>query len=260
MKIFFIIDETLIMLPDWFNQVINNLPKDIKVVGVTPAGHKNKQPTIFTYLYKNFLQLGAWSLIKLGFYLSHQCLKYLLFRLGLSHSPATITQVAQKYHLKIINSNNVNSPNYLTRLRKVKPEVIVSSGSQIFKKDLLSLPKTTCINRHSAALPAYGGLFPIFRAMINREKKIGVTIHHMVEKVDKGKVIYQELFSVKKDDTLFSLYQKSYDISVRAIIKALEIIQYHNKPIVIKNLKPSYYSFPTNKDWRTFFNKGNKFI
>ena len=90
-------------------------------------------------------------------------------------------------------------------------------------------------------LPSYAGLWPIFHAYINDEKFVGVTVHIMNNKVDSGNILYQKEIPIKKDDTIFSLYMKSFDISAKAIILALENL---NNTMTPKNQKSSYYSFP----------------
>ena len=64
-------------------------------------------------------------------------------------------------------------------------------------------------------LPSYAGLWPIFHAYINDEKFVGVTVHIMNNKVDSGNILYQKEIPIKKDDTIFSLYMKSFDISAK---------------------------------------------
>ena len=64
--------------------------------------------------------------------------------------------------------------------------IIISSNSLIFKKELLSIPKICTINRHSALLPSYGGLLPVFQSFIHGEKFTGVSIHYMNNKIENN--------------------------------------------------------------------------
>ena len=127
----------------------------------------------------------------------------------------------------------------------------------IFKEEILSIPKVCCINRHSSLLPSYAGLWPIFHAYINDEKFVGVSVHKMNNKIDSGDILHQEKIPIKKNDTIFSLYMKSFKISARAIILS---IKHLDKSISPQNSNDSYFSFPTNADWKVFRDKGGKFI
>lgn len=259
MKIIFIVDETLFLLPLWLDQTIDKLRRRHEVIAVTPLVTKTK-PTWENYILRNLFKLGTIFILKVIYIGLITKSREILFTLRLSSLPATIKQVAHKYKIKIINSENINNEVYTSQLKKLKPDVIVSSCSQIFKKELLHIPKIACINRHSALLPSYGGVFPIFRALINNEKRIGVTIHEMTEKIDVGRYVYQSIIPIKATDTLFTLYKKTYHKSVNATIRALEILAKNGSPVVVQGNNPSYYSFPKTEDWKKLFDLGKRII
>ena len=106
-------------------------------------------------------------------------------------------------------------------------------------------------------MPLYGGLWPIFHAFINNEKTVGVSAHIMNNKIDTGYVLYKKEVLIDKNDTIFTLYKKCFDISAEVIIEALkkvENIHIHN------NDEVQYFSFPTHNDWKVFRNQKGKFI
>lgn len=259
MKIVFIVDEANFLIPTWLDQVISQLTAD-QVVAITPlpvpqgANWLNNLLTNLRYLSLAQLVKFTWLVTKI--YLNQLC-----FFLGLSHYPQSITQVAQKYQIKIINTREVNHPQYLRKLTKLKPDIVFSSCSQIFKNKLLTLPKIACINRHTSLLPGYQGVLPIFWGMLNQEKIMGTTIHYMTSKVDQGKIIYQNSFQITDNDTLISVYRKAYSTAVEASVEALNIVRDKKKTVKLKHkMKPSYNSFPQNADWKKFFQQNLKFI
>lgn len=258
-RIFFIVDETPFFLPKWLDEVIENLNKHYRVIGITPLITHGK-PTFYNYIYQNFLTIGILSIIKILIAYSFILLRKFLFLLNFSSVPMSIAQVAKKHKVKTIITKDVNDSLYLGKLKELKPDIIVSSCSQIFHKELLSLPKNGCVNRHSGLLPSYAGVFPVFYAMINNEKYIGVTIHRMAETIDTGSILYQKRIQINKNGTLFSLYEKAYEASINATIYALEVIRGHQKPLVLKTGKSSYYSFPKKTDWDKFKKLGLRFI
>ena len=259
MKIFFIVDETSFFLPQWLDGVIENLKKHHGIIGITPLITHGK-PTFYNYIYKNFLSIGISSIIKILIGYVSILIKKFLFFVNLSSVPMSISQVAKKRKIKTITTENVNDTTYLDMLRRLKPDIIVSSCSQIFRKELLSLPKIGCINRHSGLLPSYGGVFPVFYAMINNEKYIGVTVHRMEQAIDSGSILYQEKIQINKNDTLFSLYEKAYKVSVNATIYAVEVICGNQRPHILSVKKSSYYSFPKKTDWDEFRKLRLKFV
>lgn len=259
MKIFFIVDETYFFLPQWLDEVIQSLKKHHKIIGITPLVTHGK-PTFYNYIYKNFPSVGTLSIIKILITYSFILLRKFLFLLNFSINPMSIVQVAKKHKIKTIITKDVNDSMYLDKLKKLKPDIIISSCSQIFHKELLSLPKNGCINRHSGLLPSYGGVFPVFYAMINNEKYIGVTVHRMEQVIDAGSILYQQKIQINKTDTLFSLYEKAYRASISVTLSAIKVICSNQKPHIIKGGLPSYYSFPKKTDWDKFKKLGLQFI
>lgn len=160
MKIVFIVDESNFLIPTWLDQVISKLKSD-QIMAITPLpvlGKSNWRNNLLA----NLPYLSVFQLVKFIFLVTKLQVNYLLYYLGLSRQPQSVTQVARKHRIKVINTCRVNDPRYLKKLTQLKPDIIFCSCSQIFKKKLLDLPKIACINRHTALLPSYQGVMPIF--------------------------------------------------------------------------------------------------
>lgn len=259
MKIFFIVDDTIFFLPSYLEGVLKCMDSKDKIIGVGILSSTSKN-TIYSYIVKTLKHIPLMQLIKLVMVFSILSLKRVFFLLKISKNPITISQVAKYYFVPIYRIRNVNDSNFPRILKELNVDIIISSCSSIFKKEILELPRIACINRHSALLPSYGGLFPIFQAMIHGEKEVGVTIHNMTEKIDEGKIISQRLIPITDDDSLFSLYEKSYKESIQATIDAVEILEKKLKPKIERQTKKSYFSYPKDEDWKIFFDQKNTFI
>lgn len=258
-RIFFIVDDTCFFLPKWLDEVIESLNKNHKIIGITPLAAHGK-PTFYNYIYRNLSSVGALSIVKLLIAYIVILFKKILFSLNISFTPISIGQVAKKHKIKTITTKNVNNSIYLDELKNLDPDIIISSCSQIFHKEILSLPKNGCINRHSSLLPSYAGVFPVFYAMIYNERYIGVTVHRMEEAIDAGSMLYQQKIEIDKRDTLFSLYEKTYRASSNVTLSAIAVILGKQKPHILNIVKSSYYSFPKKTDWNKFKKMGLKFI
>lgn len=84
--------------------------------------------------------------------------------------------------------------------------VVVAFG-EIIKQHLLDMPVLGCINVHASLLPKYRGAAPIQRAIINGETESGITIMHMVKKMDAGDMIKMVKVPISQDIT-FGEYEK----------------------------------------------------
>lgn len=261
MNVFFIVDEFPFFLPSYLLRTIRELDSlGFRVVGITPLVTPRGHKTLYSYLMKELPKLGIVSVFKLGFSYAGLILGRIGYTLGVLKVPYTVSQVAHMLRIPVVMTSRVNDPRYLNELRQLDIDIIVSSCSQIFKNDILSLPRLACINRHSGLLPSYGGLFPVFQAMIRDEKYVGATVHKMVARIDGGVILAQEKCRVQQGDTLFSLYEKTYALSVPVTVQAICKLR-DGKKTGIKNTYPeSYYSFPAGSDWDMFWSKRKKVI
>ena len=75
-------------------------------------------------------------------------------------------------------------------LKELDIDLIVTCAyGQIIPKEVLDLPKRGCVNVHASILPKYRGSAPIQWAIMNGDKKTGVTIMYMDEGMDTGDII-----------------------------------------------------------------------
>jgi len=79
------------------------------------------------------------------------------------------------------------------------------------------------INIHPSLLPRYKGLSTHSRAIQNKDKFSGCTVHFVTEKLDSGKIIMQKKIKILKKDTPSSLARKilkqEHKIYPKAILK-----------------------------------------
>jgi len=254
MRIYFIIVDEPFFHPNFLQKMIVDKDGEDEIVGVTILPDKSSKLTFVSYLKKQYEFWGlkgfVWLSVKFIYY------KFLdkvsdIFRLAKFYS---VKSVAKFYSVPFYEVNNVNDPEHLHYLSTKKIDLVVSACGQIFKKELLAIPEIGIINRHSSLLPKYGGLWPVFWALLHDEPNVGVSVHWMEEKIDTGKVIYQEKILVSTKDTLNTLYSKAFAISSNVVLKAINMIK-NNLYMPLKcdeTISPSYYSTPTKEQIKMF--------
>ena len=78
----------------------------------------------------------------------------------------------------------------IEKIKQVKPDlIIVVAFGQILPKEILELPRYGCINVHASLLPKYRWAAPINFAIINGEKKTGVSTMYMEEGLDTADML-----------------------------------------------------------------------
>ena len=174
----------------------------------------------------------------------------------------SISRVAKKNGIEIIQTNSLRNPWFLEKLKKLAIDVIISySCAFIFRDELLSLPRLGCINVHPGKLPKYRGVYPGFWTLLNQEKKCAVTVHMMNEKFDDGEIIQQDVFDLNGINTIHKMHLKVIQITPMTILNSLISLK-QGKKSTIKNdrSKATYFSFPTKKDGKKLRALGINFI
>ena len=94
---------------------------------------------------------------------------------------------------------------------------------RILSKDFIKKFNGKIINIHPSLLPKYRGLNTHSRAINNKEKFAGCTVHYVTAKLDSGKIILQKKIKIAANDNPTSLakkvLKKEYKLYPAAILK-----------------------------------------
>ena len=116
-----------------------------------------------------------------------------------------------KIKKKIFNLKNYNEneKNILTSLKKEKIKFICLAGyMKILSKKFIKKFDGKIINIHPSLLPKYKGLNTHSRAIKNKDKFSGCTVHYVTAKLDSGKIILQKKVKISAKDNPISLKKK----------------------------------------------------
>ena len=125
----------------------------------------------------------------------------------------------------ILNSNNkLNLELILQILKHKNISLICLAGyMKILKKNFISAFNGRIINIHPSLLPKYKGLNTHKRAINNKDKFAGCTVHYVTAKLDSGKIIMQKKIKISAKDSVASLAKKvlvqEYKLSPASILK-----------------------------------------
>ncbi|MDD4910314.1 MAG: methionyl-tRNA formyltransferase [Candidatus Omnitrophica bacterium] len=125
--------------------------------------------------------------------------------------------------------------------------VVVSYG-KIIPKPILDIPKTFSINLHASLLPKYRGAAPINRAIISGEKKTGVSIIRMNEKMDAGDILLKDETAISPDDNAVTLAGKLSSLGSRRLIEAIESIDKGGFSLIKQNEKEATFAPKLKKE------------
>ena len=116
-----------------------------------------------------------------------------------------------KIKKKIYDFNNMKKSEslILKQLKINKISLICLAGfMKILSPNFIKKFKGIILNIHPSLLPKYKGLNTHERALKNKEKYSGCTVHYVNSRLDSGKIILQTKVKILKKDTSSSLKRK----------------------------------------------------
>jgi phosphoribosylglycinamide formyltransferase-1 len=116
----------------------------------------------------------------------------------------------------------------LELLKKKKINLICLAGfMRILSKNFIQSFKGQILNIHPSLLPKYKGLNTHDRAIKNKDKYSGCTVHFVTAKLDSGKIIIQKKVKINKKDTPRTLANKvlaeEHKLYPEAILKIISL-------------------------------------
>tara|TARA_B100000035_G_scaffold312521_1_gene324155 strand:+ start:1601 stop:2182 length:582 start_codon:yes stop_codon:yes gene_type:complete len=126
-----------------------------------------------------------------------------------NNNKATGLKFCKQYQIKkIINpiSTKISEKILISILKKNDIKFICLAGfMSILSKDFIKKFNGKILNIHPSLLPKYKGLNTHYRAIINKDKYSGCTVHFVNSKLDSGKIVSQKKVKIFKNDTVRSL-------------------------------------------------------
>lgn len=136
-------------------------------------------------------------------------------------TPSPVKTLAKRYNIQVAQSEKIL--NLKSLIFNLKPElIIVAAFGQILPKEILEIPKYGCLNVHPSLLPKYRGPSPIQSFILNGDKKTGVTIILMDEKIDHGQILTNSKFQIPNPKiTYLELHNKLAELGVKLLIETI---------------------------------------
>jgi methionyl-tRNA formyltransferase len=163
---------------------------------------------------------------------------------------------ALRLNIPVYQPLSITEEGFVDKLKSSKADffVVVSFGT-ILPAEILEIPKSCCLNIHASLLPRYRGAAPVRWALINGEKKTGVTIIKMNEKLDAGDIVLRKELKIEEADTSEILDNKLAGIGAELLIEAIGLTMNGKAKFIKQNEKEATFAPRLTKedgklDWK----------
>lgn len=142
---------------------------------------------------------------------------------GQKETPPPVKILALKSKIPVLQPSKLKeNQEFFEKLRALKPDLgIVVAYGRIIPKEVLDIPKHGILNVHPSLLPKYRGASPIQSVILAGEKKTGVTIILLDEKLDHGSILAQKTLKIADNDTSLSLTKKLGELGAKILIEVI---------------------------------------
>ena len=146
---------------------------------------------------------------------------------GMKMIASPVKEFALEKNLKIYQPTKVrNNTEFIEEIKTLNPDLLcVVAYGKILPKELLDIPKYGAINVHGSLLPEYRGAAPIQWAVLNGDKKTGVTTMFMDIGMDTGDMILKEETIIGEDETTGELWDRLSKIGANLLVKTIKKIE-----------------------------------
>ena len=146
-------------------------------------------------------------------------------------TPPAIKLHAEEAGLPVYQPESIRTSEALEQLRAYAPDiVVVMAYGQLLSQEVIDVPSIACINAHASLLPRHRGASCIQAAIEAGDNETGVTIMHVVKKLDAGDIICHERIPLRGTETAETLHDDLADLAPKALIHALELLRAGDAP------------------------------
>ena len=175
---------------------------------------------------------------------------------GQQVTTSPVKRLALSHGLDVVQIEKFKVAGTIEKLAAFAPDlIVVTAFGLLLPPEVLSLPKSGCVNVHPSLLPRHRGPSPIAATILQGDETTGVTIMLMDAGMDTGPVLSQKDVPVSDEETTGSLGTKLARIGAQLLIETLPLwVEGRIKPRPQEESKASYSKMIKKEDgevdWR----------
>lgn len=137
-----------------------------------------------------------------------------------------IKNIAREAGIPVLQPHSLRSPDALSNLRRLNPDlIVVMAYGQILSQEVIDMAPMGCINAHASLLPRHRGAACIQSAIKSGDAETGITIMHIVRKLDAGDIIAQISTPLEGTETGGSLHDKLARMTPDVLLPVIHSIE-----------------------------------
>ncbi len=151
--------------------------------------------------------------------------------------------------LPVFQPGHLRDQEAYDQMASLNPDLaVLAFVTDIAPAKFLAVPKLGAICYHPSILPKYRGSSAINWAVINGERRTGLTIFWVDAGIDTGDILLQKEVEVGPEETTGELYfNKLYPLGVEAVVEAVDLIAAGKAPRLPQDHSRATYDPPCDE-------------
>ena len=133
-----------------------------------------------------------------------------------------VKKYALEHNLPVLQPEKLRDENFLAELKALNADVFVVVAFRMLPKAVWSMPTKGTFNLHGSLLPQYRGAAPINWAVMNGDRKTGVTTFLIDEEIDTGNILLADEVEIGENDSVGIIHDQLMEIGARLVVKTLD--------------------------------------
>lgn len=143
---------------------------------------------------------------------------------GQKEKSSAVKMLAKEKRLDILQPEKLKAPEFLEKLSSYNADMFVVVAFRMLPEAVWAMPPKGTINLHASLLPDYRGAAPINHAIINGEKKSGITTFFIEKEIDTGKIIDSSEVKLSDDMNAGMLHDRLMERGAELLVETIQKI------------------------------------
>lgn len=168
---------------------------------------------------------------------------------GMKLCPSPVKEIALASGIPVFQPEKMRDGTALEMLKSLNPDlVVVVAYGRILPDDILAVPAKGTINIHGSLLPKYRGAAPIQWAVLNGDRKTGVSSMYLASELDSGDIIYTDETEIGEFESSGQLFERLRELGAELLCKTVRDIELGCAPRAPQNHSLATFAPPLNKE------------
>ena len=141
---------------------------------------------------------------------------------GLKVNESPVKKYAVEHGIPVLQPIKLKDPEFLEQLAALKADLFVVVAFRMLPEVVWKMPPLGTFNLHAALLPQYRGAAPINWAVINGERRSGVTTFMIDKDIDTGGIMLRQDVMIGPEDSAGDLHDALMPVGADLVVQTVK--------------------------------------